>query len=398
MKKIPVKQLRIGMYIQEICGSWMDHPFWKSSFLLNSKQDLETLLDSSVSEVWIDPNRGLDVESADESLTAQSSEEVLLSLTAGTKSAPPIQKTTFEDEINRAKLIHAKARKAVVAMFSEVRMGKSVPVDQVYPLVDEIHQSVARNTDALLSLVRLKNADDYTYLHSVAVCTLMVALGKQMGLEGDHLRSAGVAGLLHDVGKMMVPDHVLNKPDRLTDEEFSIIQRHPRLGYEALVEARMEDPIVLDVCLHHHERTNGRGYPENLDADSITLFAKMGSVCDVYDAITSDRCYKKGWEPAEAIRKMVEWQDGHFDKEIFHAFIRTVGIYPQGTLVRLKSGRLALVVEQGKRSLLTPVVKVFFSLKQNSAIQPERIDLSKVRDAIEAAEDPEPWKHLFPPL
>lgn len=373
----------------------MDHPFWKSSFLLSTDQDLKALLNSSISEVWIDPGRGLDAESEDISLSSQ---DVLSSLEAETKSAPPIPKATFEDEISRAKLVHAKARKAVVAMFSEVRMGQSIPVDQVYPLVDEIHQSVARNTDALLSLVRLKNADDYTYLHSVAVCALMVALGKQMGLEGDDLRSAGVAGLLHDVGKMMVPDQVLNKPGRLTDEEFSIIQGHPRLGYEVLVEAGMDDPIVLDVCLHHHERMDGRGYPEKLDAGKITLFAKMGAVCDVYDAITSDRCYKKGWEPVEAIRKMVEWQEGHFDKEIFHSFIRTVGIYPQGTLVRLKSGRLALVVEQGERSLLTPVVKVFFSLKQNSAVLPEKIDLSKVKDVIEGAEDSEPWRHLFPPL
>ena len=192
MKKIPVRQLRIGMYIHEICGSWMDHPFWKSSFLLNSDQDLRALLGSSVHEVWIDPDRGLDVELGDESQSVHDSQDVLLSLEAGVKSAPPISKATFEDEISRAKLVHAKARKAVVAMFSEVRMGQSIPMDQAYPLVDEIHQSVARNTDALLSLVRLKNADDYTYLHSVAVCALMVALGKQMGLEGDDLRSAGV--------------------------------------------------------------------------------------------------------------------------------------------------------------------------------------------------------------
>lgn len=143
--------------------------------------------------------------------------------------------------------------------------------------------------------------------------------------------------------------------------------------------------------MHHHERMDGNGYPDKLAGEQISLFAKMGAVCDVYDALTSNRCYKNGWEPAETIRKMAEWRNGHFDERVFQAFVKTIGIYPSGTLVRLKSGKLAIVLEQSSKSLLTPVVKIFFSTKSNEPILPEMLDLSRSQESIVGAEDPTQW-------
>jgi putative nucleotidyltransferase with HDIG domain len=302
-----------------------------------------------------------------------------------------IEKVALAHELVAARKVHAKTKAVVVSMFSDVRMGKSVQVEEALILVDEINLSMERNTNALMSLIRLKTADEYTYLHSVAVCVLMVALGKQLGLRGEELKQVGVAGLLHDIGKMAVPHEILNKPDKLTDEEFDIVKNHPRRGWEILRTVFQVDVPALDVCLHHHERMDGKGYPERLSADTLTLHARMGAVCDVYDALTSDRCYKKGWEPAEAIRKMALWKDGHFDETVFRAFVKTVGIYPVGTLLKLKSGRLGLVVEQSGKSLLTPMVKVFFSTHTNGHIPVEIIDMSKSEDSIVSAETPEQW-------
>jgi putative nucleotidyltransferase with HDIG domain len=233
--------------------------------------------------------------------------------------------------------------------------------------------------------------DDYTYMHSVAVCALMIALGKQLGLSGQTLKDTGMAGLLHDVGKMMIPGEVLNKPGKLTDEEFNIIKDHPRKGWEILNISKGANAVALDVCLHHHERVDGKGYPEQISGEDLTLFARMGAVCDVYDALTSNRCYKNGWEPGETIRKMAEWKDGHFDERVFHAFVKTIGIYPSGTLVKLKSGRLAVVVEQTKNNLLTPIVKVFYSTKANEPVMPETVDLSTATDSIANVEAAEKW-------
>jgi HD-GYP domain-containing protein (c-di-GMP phosphodiesterase class II) len=150
---------------------------------------------------------------------------------------------------------------------------------------------------------------------------------------------------------------------------------------------------VLDVILHHHEKMDGSGYPHKLRGDTISLFAKMGAVCDVYDAISSNRAYKKGWSPAESIRKMAEWTRGHFDESVFQAFVKTVGIYPTGSLVRLQSGRLGVVTEQNPSSLLTPKVKVFFSAKLRSPILHETLDLALLRtsEKIMGRELPEDW-------
>ena len=283
-------------------------------------------------------------------------------------------------------------------MFEEARMGKAVDVGGAKKLVEEITDSVARNPGALISLARLKTADDYTYMHSVAVCAMMVALAKQLSLGEEQTRLAGLAGLLHDLGKATMPMDVLNKPGKLTNEEFAIIRTHPQEGYRLLLTGNNVDAVVLDVCLHHHEKMDGSGYPEGLKGDGISLFAKMGAVCDVYDAITSNRPYKAGWSPAESLRRMAEWSNGHFDKAVFQAFVKCIGIYPVASLVRLESGLLGVVTENASANPLTPIVKTFYCTKRKERLYAKVLDLSKCggRDKIVGWESPSNWN--FPDL
>ncbi|MBI2307259.1 MAG: HD-GYP domain-containing protein [Rhodocyclales bacterium] len=393
LKKISVDQLTLGMHLHEFCGSWMEHPFWRTRFVIRDAADIAAIRASSIREVWIDVAKGLDATTG---VSREASEaEVERELQAAAAAAAPAvqQKATMREEAARAARICAKSKQAVVSMFQEARMGNAVSAEDCAPLVEEISNSVARNPGALISLARLKTADDYTYMHSVAVCALMIALARQLGLDEQQTRQAGLAGLLHDLGKAMIPGEVLNKPGKLTDEEFAIVKKHPELGHAALLLGSGVPEAVLDVCLHHHEKTDGSGYPKGLKADQISRFAKMGAVCDVYDAITSNRPYKAGWDPAESLRKMAEWTKGHFDETIFQAFVKSVGIYPTGSLVRLESGRLGVVTEQSGKSLLAPKVKVFFSTKANARIRPEEIDLSRpgVQDKIAGREDPAKW-------
>ncbi|MDP2804520.1 MAG: HD-GYP domain-containing protein [Gallionellaceae bacterium] len=393
LKKIHVKDARLGMFIQELCGSWMDHPFWKKAFDLSDPKDLLSLQTCGLQEVWIDTHKGLDVEAGVQAVTAEEAaqqiEQELKQVIQQEKKVVP--RVSLKEEVSRARKLQEKSKAAVTSMFQEARMGNAINVEEALPLVDEINQSVSRNPEAFLNISRLKNKDDYTYLHSVAVCALMIALGKQLGLSDVDIKDAGMAGLLHDVGKMMIPDEVLNKPGKLTDEEFEIIKNHPRRGWDVLSVSPGANAVALDVVLHHHERVDGTGYPEKISGEALTLFARMGAVCDVYDALTSNRCYKAGWEPSEALRKMAEWRNGHFDERIFHAFVKTIGIYPTGTLVKLKSGKLAVVIEQSEKGLLTPMVKAFFSTKSNEPIMPETIDLSKSAEAIASVEIAEKW-------
>lgn len=397
LKKIGVEHLRVGMHLEELCGSWMEHPFWRTKFVIKDPKDIRLIIESGIKEVWIDIDKGLDIPAAASKEQVEAKVDAELMETAAA-TGTPIQvsqpkRVAMTEEVKRAAKICANGKDAVVSMFQEVRMGKAISAEAAGELVDEISSSVARNPGALISLARLKTADDYTYMHSVAVCALMVVLARQLNLDEKETREAGMSGLLHDLGKAMMPMEVLNKPGKLTDEEFRIIKSHPEEGHRLLVEGGTAGPMVLDVCLHHHEKVDGSGYPHRLKDEQISVFAKMGAVCDVYDAITSNRPYKAGWDPAESIRKMTEWTNGHFDGRIFQAFVKSIGIYPVGSLVRLSSGRLGVVAEQSDKSLLTPRIKVFFSTKSMAYVPPELIDLSRpnVSEKIVAREDAEKW-------
>ena len=373
----------------------MEHPFWRTGFVLADSKDIESILASSIKEVWIDVGKGLDVPHGQEAMSeAESEAQVEAQLKQAVEEKRELAPVSTSVEIARAAKICNQSKQAVISMFEEARMGKSVDTGGARQLVEEISDSVARNPGALISLARLKTVDDYTYMHSVAVCAMMVGLAKQLGLDEEQTRLAGMAGLMHDLGKALMPMEVLNKPGKLTEAEFNIIKTHPAEGHRLLLTGRDVNPMVLDVCLHHHEKTDGSGYPKGLKADEISLFAKMGAVCDVYDAITSNRPYKSGWDPAESLRKMAEWANGHFDVKVFQAFVKSLGIYPIGSLVKLTSGRLGVVVEQTGKSLTTPSVKVFFSTKSNLRIVPEVIDLSQqgVTEKIVSREDPAKWK------
>jgi HD-GYP domain-containing protein (c-di-GMP phosphodiesterase class II) len=302
LKKIGVEHLRLGMHIHELCGSWMDHPFWRTRFVLDNADDLRRIHDSGITEVWINTSAGNDLSIADTRAVTHSEAEIAAEvdrrLEQTAAHSAPHRQVAMVDEVRRAAKICVGSKKAVVSMFHEVRMGKAVSPEAAGALVDEISSSVMRNPGALISLARLKTADDYTYMHSVAVCAMMVALSKQLGLDEARTRSAGLAGLLHDLGKAFMPPKVLNKPGTLTPQEFGIMKAHPVEGHRALRRVGGIDPAALDVSLHHHEKVDGSGYPMGLKGDEISLFAKMGAVCDVYDAITSNRPYKAGWDPA----------------------------------------------------------------------------------------------------
>lgn len=386
LKKISVNQLTLGMHLQAFCGAWLDHPFWRTKFVLTDPNDLTLILESPISEVWIDISKGIDVAGGDatESEIPVTAEEV--------PESPPVvqEKSSFNDEVKRAAKICAKGKEAVVSMFQEARMGKAIEAESAAPLVEEISNSVMRNPGALISLARLKTADDYTFMHSVAVCALMIALARQLGLDEQQTRDAGMAGLLHDLGKAMIPLEVLNKPGKLTDDEFALVKTHPEEGHKLLLEGKGISEMTRDVCLHHHEKIDGSGYPKGLNGETMSLFAKMGAVCDVYDAVTSNRPYKAGWDPAESIKRMAEWK-GHFDPVVFQAFVKSLGIYPIGSLVRLESGKLGVVTEQGEQSLLKPKVKVFFSTKSQAYIRPEVIDLARSPEKIAGREDAAKW-------
>lgn len=404
IRRIPAASLRTGMYLHKIGGSWLSHPFLRNSFLLVNPEDVRRIVEAGIESVWIDESRGdalQDVEAVGEAPYAHATDEDpdLSDLPGSDAQAPAftqrpriaVADVSMEAELRRARNICLAGKAQVEEMFAELRLGKTVSQESVLPLVDEIASSVYRNPAALISVARLKTHDDYSYLHSVAVSALMLALARQLKLDERLVRIAGIGGLMHDLGKAFMPLEILNKPGRLTDEEFEVMKQHSGAGAQALEEGGCE-PDVVDIVLHHHERMDGRGYPHGLKDDEISLLSRMGAVCDVYDAVTSVRPYKRPWEPAMAMREMARWE-GHFDTRVFNAFVKSVGIYPVGSLVRLSSERLAVILEPGGDSLLKPIVSAFYSIRSREKILPQTLDLAApdCRDSIVSPESPEQW-------
>jgi HD-GYP domain-containing protein (c-di-GMP phosphodiesterase class II) len=374
LKKVDASQLRVGMFINDLDCGWMEHPFVRSQFLLTSEAEIKKILDARIHGVVIDCSRGMDVDAPTLAQAQAATEAEVMALAATTTSRVRI---SVGEELQRAATVRREAVGLVRTVMQDARLGKAVELEQVGPVVQNITESILRNAGALLGLLQIKNKDDYTFLHSVSVCTLLVAFCRSRNFDDERIYQAGIGGLLHDTGKALVPDAILNKTGRLTDEEFEIIKRHPRDGHDILLRAPGIGAIPLDITLHHHERRDGSGYPDRQAGGAISELAQMAAIVDVYDAITSERCYHKGVPPAEALRKLYEWSKFHFDPGLAQEFMRCVGIYPVGTLVLLESGRLGVVVEPHETSLLTPKVNVFFHTREQRYIKPETVDLSR---------------------
>ena len=374
-KKVDSSQLKVGMYVHDLSCDWMTHPFMRNRFLLRSDDEIRKIIAAGIHDVVIDNSKGLDVQDAP--TVAQAAAAIERELVQIASAPQLVTRVSLGMELARATQLRKQASGLVRTVMADVRLGNAVDIDRVEPMVADITESILRNPGALVGLLRIKTKDDYTFLHSISVCALMVAFCRSRGLDAATTHQAGLGGLLHDTGKALVPDAILNKPGPLSPEEFALVQRHPRDGHAILLQTPEVGPIPLDITLHHHERRDGSGYPDGLAGDAIGELAQMAAIVDVYDALTSERSYHRAIPAADALRKIYEWSKFHFNPVFAQDFMRCVGIYPVGTMVKLESGRLAVVIEAHESNLLAPKVNVFFSTRSNAYIKPETVDLSR---------------------
>lgn len=395
IKKIEIADLKVGMFIADLGAGWMDHPFVRSSFAVRESATIEKIIRAGIREVYIDVSRGLDVAHAPTREEVERKlDEDLMQVAAEVKA--PVR-TSFRDEVVRAARVRDEANRITHDVLNDIRLGKQVAVERVEPVVQQMTESILRNGSALISLCRVKDKDDYTFLHSVSVCALLVSFCRASGMDADTIHLVGIGGLLHDIGKMKVADNILNKPGKLSDDEFVQMKSHvvESMNVLSATPGIQRDSIL--VAHQHHERHDGSGYPLGLKGDAISRIGQMAAVCDVYDALTSDRCYHKGMAPHEALRKILEWSKYHFKPEVAQQFIRCIGIYPVGTLVMLESGRIGLVHDQHEGgNLMQPIVRILYDSKRRTYIPPAVVDLSKPfghggADKIVGHEAPEKW-------
>ena len=389
IKKINTDQIRPGMFIHDLNAGWLSHPFISNTIKVDDYETVDKIVTCGIREVYIDTEKGLDVGGA-------SGEEVIQGKKSGRgraagKGLGNIAQVPVQEELIKAREIQREAKKTVQSVMDDVRFGRQIQTEKVEHVVENMVESIFRNQDALLSLGRIRKMDEYTYYHSMSACALMVSFARQMKFDPQVIHEVGVGAMLHDVGKMKVPPEILNGRGKLTNEEYEIIKGHVLHGNAILEETKGLTDTSIVMCAEHHERINGSGYPHKLKGDDISVFGQMSAIVDVYDAMTSDRCYQNKLNPSEVLKKLFEWSTSHFNKELVQRFIRCVGIYPIGTLVLLKSGMLAVVINHGEKDMLKPVVRVILNTQSKTRLVPYDLDLSANGDSVERYEAPEKW-------
>jgi putative nucleotidyltransferase with HDIG domain len=409
--KLNVSQLKKGMYVCELDRPWTETSFLLQGVLIENTQDVSQLQEYC-SFVYIDSERSHESVQADlktfleNGNKGQSFDPHLKTISDSENTEQPfhphlktssknekeqhqsnfsavdesdaadLEQNYLQEELKVARKLHSRTRTYIDRALEDVRLGQALNTEEAKKLVTEVSNSITRNPHAMVWLTNMKDRDEYTSIHCLNVCIMAVSFGNSIGLSKAELEIIGLGGLLHDLGKMRVPLEILNKPSKLTVEEFEVMKTHPMEGYNMLKEQGNLPLEVLDIVKHHHERRNGKGYPSQLDGDEINNLTRMVAIVDVYDAITSDRCYHDAITPYDALRNMYEWVNEDFDKEIIEQFIKCLGIYPIGCVVELNLGHVGIVVSASEKSKLRPIVMLVLNSKRERFPIPKLINLA----------------------
>lgn len=277
-----------------------------------------------------------------------------------------------------AKKIYNDAISAVKNVISEVRMGKIPKADEVKLVVGKIVDQVLKNKQTMVALTLIKSYDDYLFYHSVNVTILCLALGESLNFTPDLLRELGTAAMLHDIGKIKIDPKIVLKPDKLSEEEWEQMKLHPVTGYDTLRHMEGLSDVAYKVALEHHMKFNLTGYPEVGKDYKLHPASMILSICDCYDAMTTHRIYQRCHEPREALEFMTKMAGINFEPNYLKAFIKMLGIYPQGTLVKLNTGETAIVARPNPSTPDLPIVRVIFDVLGNKVQDVKVFDLSQM--------------------
>ena len=369
----PVNQLAIGMYVVELDRPWLDTPFLFQGFEIKTEEELRAVRDIC-DYVYIDTTKRKKAKADD---VEQSQVNIYSVLGYG---SPPAKLSTFEKEIAHTGNVYENTRILVADFMEKIAIGGEIDSKLAKEAVAECVNSVLHSPDAMLWLSQLKNRDEYTAQHSMNVCVLAIILGRHINLSEKNLNIVGLCGMMHDMGKMLIPLDILNKPGKLEREEMAIMQTHSTLGSELLRSSDNMHPSAIEVAFNHHERLDGKGYCRQISKSSISHFTRMVAIVDMYDAMTSDRVYQKGRTHLETTNAMISVAGSHLDPVLVVKFIESIGVYPPGCLVELTNGIVAVVIEVNEKTKLRPKIITILDEEKNPA--PEQvIDLSKmIRD------------------
>ena len=406
--KIAASQLQIGMFVTDLDKPWLETPFLVQGFEIRNKSQIQTLMEHC-KDVFILSDGKVRVPfeksgSAPLKASAQLSkiQDTGVSLDRGrakkaTAKVSALRRMGSRPAYESKKSVRAEHKIAreivdvgkvnIKGIMNSVQMGQMIDTDVAETTVTTCVHSIMNNPDAMVWMSKIKDENQYTAEHCLNVCILAIAFGRHLRLTESELQVLGLCGLLHDVGKMKTPQEILDKPGKLTEEEYKIIQQHTVDGHRLLTDTTSGavHSLAKDVVLNHHERPDGGGYPRGLDSSSISEFSRIIAVVDAYDAITSNRCYSRAKSPVEAQKIIFENRGKQFDEEIALEFIKAVGPYPPGTIVELRNGMVGIVLTGKHKFRHLPTIVILRD--QNKDPMDERTVELHLTDTNELSKD-----------
>ncbi len=367
--EVDVKDLQIGMYVSKLDRPWLETTFYFQGFELKTPSDIKAV-QKQCEYVYIDKTR-----TKKNVVIIQRS--IPFSKNWIESRTPPPKKSTFQQEFSYAEVVHKKTSNLVKSYMEDVQVGRAINVEIAKQAVSECVDSIMNAPDALMWLSQLKSWDEYTSQHSMNVCILSISLARQLDLPEEEIRLVGLCGMMHDMGKMKVPHEVLNKPGGLKPEELAIMQSHPDYGWDVLKDSPDIPDVVAEAAYGHHERLDGYGYPRGLMASAIHPYTRIVTIADMYDAIVSDRVYKKGKTHLEAINILRENSGKQLDSALVVKFIESLGIYPPGNIVEMENSEVAVVLEVNEVKKLKPKINMLLD-EEKHRVKPRLVDLAKL--------------------
>ena len=372
--RIPIGKLLPGMYVVDLHKRWIDHSTWLPRFKVRDAAHIARLQDDGIVEVSIDTTKGIDLPPSP--VVALNEIEQKYRSLAEYKAAQTHTVSLAEERRRAAKLLN-EASTQIGQLMAEARAGQAVDAAFLEPVISRMAASITRNPDALPPMARLKRPEFYAADHAVSTAALIIALGRHQGMPEPEIEKLALGTMVKDVGQSAIDARVVNKRGQLSHDEYSLVQSHVEEGLAVLEATTRLSETSVAVVLEHHERYNGCGYPYRMAGDDISAAGRMAAIVDTYDAMTSDRPYRAALSPSLALRQLYEQSGAQFDPALVTAFVKTVGIYPVGSLVMLESGHLAVVEEQNLAVPTAPIVRVIYHAGRRQYVTPTEVDLSR---------------------
>lgn len=366
----PVTQLTIGMYIVELDRPWLETSFAFQGFELRTKAEIQAVRDVC-QYVYIDLTKKTTPSAVNKNIEPSIRDYLAY-------GPPPPKLSIFEKEIGRSVAVYESTEIVVLDFMEKIAKGGGIDSKIAKEAVAACVNSVLRSPDAMLWITQLRNKDRYTAQHSLNICVLSVVLGRHLNLSETALNNLGLCGMMHDMGKMLIPSEILNKPGTLEPDEMEVMKTHTTLGYDLLKSTYNMYPGAADVAHTHHERMDGKGYPRRIQHGAISFYTKIITIADVYDAIISDRVYQRGRTHLDAINTLSNHSGSHLDTQLVIKFIESLGVYPPGCIVEMTNGCIAVVVEVNDKIRLRPKVMVLLDEDKNPVSEEKVIDLSNM--------------------